>query len=560
MDRRRYLRVSACAVASGLAGCMTWGRNEDGGETRSQNGTQTQTSRSPPDTTTTRTATETDTETQTQTETRTATSEPEFGTVVDAVADLGCDKTGEKPSHDKIKNAIADDTLIEFPPGRYLVEEPIIIEENISFGIRGTGAGRRDVQFAHPKGFSDYLFNVRVGRDCLFENFTADQTDDRKTNSGMVFLQNDGLLVRDVEVKGFTPTNGGTKDLIVQMTSKSGFGVVQRYVSKGGGQVGVYPNSYAGFYSGRQHHGTLRLIDCHIEECGSNGVYASRTYGPVQIEGGLFKNNAVSQVRISGEGSYLRNATLVIDTNSATKVAGKYDSVRGLWWESGWQGKTGGVVENTEFIVKSANQRRGLVEIDGTAGAMTLRNCEFQIDWDKFWGFISVPPGVSSMGGTPPRPWNLTIKDSRITGSASYGTDIQIDGRRHTTIDGLTINHSSGQKRDGIYLSNCYGSELINSSCRTYGYPLWLYTDESVPDADYLLHLGQNVTLSQKQGTRPASIDPLFESDTSSKRSGVYVPNPEQSEYSVVIGRSEDDKYFGFVRDSPPEYHAFTRQ
>jgi hypothetical protein len=98
------------------------------------------------------------------------------------------------------------------------------------------------------------------------------------------------------------------------------------------------------------------------------------------------------------------------------------------------------------------------------------------------------------------------------------------------------------------------------SSCRTYGYPLWLYTDESVPDADYLLHLGQNVTLSQKQGTRPASIDPLFESDTSSKGSGVYVPNPEQSEYSVVIGRSEDDKYFGFVRDSPPEYHAFTRQ
>lgn len=536
MDRRRYLQALAGAFAASLSGCSSFG---DGDPTPAIEEPRTIPSQ----------------EWTPSPSLGTPTPSARFGTVLDAVSDIGCDPSGAEPCDQALTEAISDDTLIEFPPGEYLVTTPLRVEENISFGIRGTGGTRRGVTFRHPEGYSDVLLNVRDGEGCLFENFTAVQTEDRQTNSGLVLLQRDGLTVRNVEVEGFTPTDGGTKDMIVQITEPSGVGVVERFVSVGGGEVGVYPNAYAGFYSGRQHRGTLQLVNCHLEECGSNGVYASRTYGPVQILGGLFKNNAVSQIRVCGKDSFVRNAKIVIDTENANRVAGTYNAVRGLWWESGWQGKTGGRIENCEFVVDSAERRRGLLEIDGTAGRMTLSGCTFRVDQDAFWAIVAAPPGVSPMGGPPDQPWDLTIQNTRVIGNASDGVDVQIDGRPSSTIDGLTIEHENGQNRDGLFLSNCHGSEITGCSSQVTRYPLWIYTDTTRESAPYLLYLGRGISLTTNQvldGARP-----VFDTDGSG--SGVRVQLPSVEEYSLVSTRTEDQTYFGLELDATPEYLPYTR-
>ena len=47
----------------------------------------------------------------------------EFDRVVDAVDDLGMDPTGESPIDDALNGAFETGTLIEFPPGDYMVAE-----------------------------------------------------------------------------------------------------------------------------------------------------------------------------------------------------------------------------------------------------------------------------------------------------------------------------------------------------------------------------------------------------------------------------------------------------
>jgi hypothetical protein len=284
----------------------------------------------------------------------------------------------------------------------------------------------------------------------------------------------------------------------------------------------------------------------------------------VQVIGGVFKNNAVSQVRVSGEGSFVRNARIVIDTESADRVAGTYNAVRGIWWESGEFGKTGGAVENCEFVVESAELERGLVEVDGTGGSMAVRDCEFRIDRDGFWALVASPPGVSSMGGAPDRPWNVTLEGVRIAGSASDNVAVQIDGRPDTTVDGLTVDQTSGTDRDGILLANCPGAELLDATCRTSRYPLWVYTDESVGNANCLLRLEGTVLTSTAVDRR--QLAPVFDTDGSGTSEGssgeseVCVPLPSGGRYSVVSTREEGGRYLGIRPTTQPPYLVHDRK
>ncbi|QPV63229.1 hypothetical protein I7X12_00940 [Halosimplex litoreum] len=478
--------------------------------------------------------------------------------MVDAVADSGCAPDGSEPCDDAIEAAIADGTLIEFPPGEYLVTRPIEVDGDISFGMRGTGDSRRDVRFVHPEGYSSRLLHVTSGSGSLFENFTADQTDDRVTNSGLLIHQRDGLVVRDVEVGGFSPTENGTKDLIVQVTDSSGRGTVERYVNRGGGEVGVYPDAFVAFFSGPHHYGTLQLLDCHIEQCGSNGVYASRTNGPVQITGGTFRNNAVSQIRVCGEDSFVRDATIEIDTDAADRVAGDYNAVRGIWWESGWQGKTGGAIESCEFAVRSAEYARGLVEVDGTAGRLAVRDCTFDIDRDGFRAIQVAPPGASEMGGAPERPWDITLRDIEIDTTASQAVDVLVNGRPGSEIDGLTITQRDARGRDGLFLANSAGSRVTRYACESSRYPLWVYTDDSSDSAEELLCLGPRISIAT-EASAGADQTQVFGTDESGTDSNVCVEMSATAPYSVASTRNEGGTYFGRVLDRSPEYLKYAQ-
>lgn len=495
MRRRQLLAALAAGGAAALSGCQDIFSDDDEGPTES-----------PPPTTGPGTPERTESPAESETETEIETEEPEFETVVNMVEDRDVDPTGGEPIDAALADAAADDTLLEFPPGEYLVTEPLLLRQADTFGIRGTGEHHRDVRFVHPDAYSGLLLDIRDGRDCLFEKFTADQTDDETTNSGLIVRQQTGFIVRDVEVAGFTPTESkspdgsGSIDLVAQVLDSDGLGSVIRFTSIGGSQVGVYPNSYPGLYSGADSHGTLQLIDCRVEDCGGAGVYTSRARGQVKISGGLFRNNEVAQVRVSGEGSYLRNAKIIVDTDESRNSRGDYETVRGLWWESGDHGKTGGVAYNCEFVAKSAPVRRGLLEVDGTAGAMTVRNCRFRTDREQYYAIYAFPPGSSSMGGRPDRPWGITIKNISVTGTAGGRDAIRIDSRPGTHLSGVDLDQP-GEDRDGVAIERSPGSRIADSTIAVGGFPVRVPLGSEPEDGACRLELGGGTDVRSEQFT-----------------------------------------------------------
>lgn len=536
MERRRLLASIAAAGGTVLAGCQ----DLPGGEN---------TDRTPPPTGTTP-----PTGSDPGTGTASPTEAGPFDTTLDMVADRGVDDTGERPIDGALHRAVGDRTLLEFPPGEYLVTEPLVLQDADRLGIRGTGDRREQVRFVHPDGFNDLFLNVRGGTGSLLSNFVVDQTDDRETATGIIFLQEDDLEVHDVEVAGFTPTEGdnpddnGEVDFIPSVTTPGGTGVVERFVTTGGGEVGVYPDSYPGVYSGYHHQGRLRFVDCRIENAGGAGLYASRTRGTVSVEGGRFANNSVAQVRVSGEGSAIRGAEIVVDTDQVADSRGSYQTVRGVWWESGDLGKTGGVVENCRFVARSSPLRRGLLEVDGSAGAMAVRNCEFTVDRDGYHAINAFPPGSSSMGGPPAEPWGVTLENVRVTGSAAGNAAVRVAGRPGSLLAGVEVTQS-GTDRDGISVLDSPGTVVRSSSVDVSRFPLRLPLDSGATDC--WLEVAGDVDVRSRVPSGALDSDSV---SVPVSAGSACLPTVDGDGSLVLVGRCDDGYVGGVVQeDFSPE-------
>lgn len=100
----------------------------------------------------------------------------------------------------------------------------------------------------------------------------------------------------------------------------------------------VDPSYSTGVYVPPAHSGVLVLRDCHVEGFADNGLYASApgghtdytaNDGAVVVDGGLYKNNNISNVRIGSSNSIVQNATIVHD-GDAPSAANGADLRRGL--------------------------------------------------------------------------------------------------------------------------------------------------------------------------------------------------------------------------------------
>lgn len=98
------------------------------------------------------------------------------------------------------------------------------------------------------------------------------------------------------------------------------------------------PSYSTGVYVPPAHSGVLVLRDCHVEGFADNGLYASApgghndytaNDGAVVVDGGLYKNNNISNVRIGSSNSIVQNATIVHD-GSAPAAANGAELRRGL--------------------------------------------------------------------------------------------------------------------------------------------------------------------------------------------------------------------------------------
>ncbi len=232
-----------------------------------------------------------------------AANDDDYGNVVDIV-EAGADPTGEEPIDDVFGAVEDDDTLIEFPNGRYKINQ-LNLYGRANLALRGVGD---DVTLVADENHGDdYWIAGSSTRDLVFENFTLDHTADG-VDPSVEFGSHDGLVVRDVVKKGsqdghntafgFRTYHDWSETVVENLQLPDGSDSV--------GPVGIWVDG----------DGTTTFRDCRVEDYGNNGLYASWSNGAVQVEGGVFKNNDRAQVRLGSAGSYVNEADIVVDDPS----------------------------------------------------------------------------------------------------------------------------------------------------------------------------------------------------------------------------------------------------
>ncbi|WP_137287824.1 twin-arginine translocation signal domain-containing protein [Halorussus salinisoli] len=272
-------------------------------------------------------------------------AQSEYDTVVDVV-EAGADNTGNQPINPVLNRLCGNsttDTLLRFPPGTYAMDEMFRLTDYDHVGFVGDDATivpTPDFDTTAP-----WLFRLGVladpGRDLHFEGFTFDFT---APDTGMRAVEaqvTDGLTVRDVRVVGHHDT-GTLGPGMFNVLDPDGWGTVERFAAPDGGAYsentdGNIEVGPTGVLVSPYHRGTLRLRDLDIGGFPDNGLYAATPDGRILVEGGRYRNSNVANVRIAGDGSYVRGTRIEVDENRPEDVNQRglrLDGGRDLWVEN----------------------------------------------------------------------------------------------------------------------------------------------------------------------------------------------------------------------------------
>ncbi|WP_363464489.1 right-handed parallel beta-helix repeat-containing protein [Halogeometricum borinquense] len=466
-----------------------------------------------------------------------------FDRVVNAVDDLGWDPSGEEAIDNSVDQNLREGTLIEVPPGTYRVKRRHDVEGVSRWGIVGIGTNRRAVQFTPPAGRSFRWLMVDGGSDILIKNFTMQQGRKFDRSIGMGFLVDDGLKLYNVEKAGSNPRensgSGAENGIVVQVTKPDGVAVVDTFVRKGPQDFAHYPGNAITVFTGRGHLGTVYYRNLHIENGGEHGIYASKGQGNVRVEGGLFKNNLGDGVRIAGEGSWVKGATVIIDMDDRTPGnRGNWHQARGIHLQSGEYGYTGGLVEDCTVIAHASPRTEALLKIEHSQGAATVKNCRF-FNNTEYRTIVVDKPATGPQ--RPKKPWEVTFENIEISGRASNTVAMLLEDRPGSKISNVTID-LPGVGVDGIVLNNCEGTVIDNMNVVTGGYPLRVSSNS---DGEQCL-----VTLKNLRRLKSSLLSDADTEQLASSLSGsTCLGGTDTAKQTFAVIGANDDRLYGTVLD-----------
>ncbi|WP_123539025.1 twin-arginine translocation signal domain-containing protein [Halosimplex salinum] len=460
-SRRKFLRGTALtALGAGVAGCQS----DDVEET-----TRPPTETSEP----TDTATPTSAPSATPTSTATATPVPEiverygdrFGSIVD-LADEGADLDGAEPIDDLVTDAIADDTLLYFPTGRYSMGS-LDLEGYSNFGFVSLPEDDTVITPAIPGKEMDHLVRFRDASDLLLEGLDLDYTE-RGYGAVIRLLAHGDFVARDLRIHGKLPDwNRENKHVGFRfdVRDESSEGLVERVIARDGGHEG---GNGVGIFVGKEHAGTLTFRDCEIANFPNNGLYASSpgrdtvgyrgSNGVVHVRGGEFVNNNIANVRIGSTGSTVKNVTVRVDKVPPSPTE-RTLNVRGIRLRA----RGNQLVENcTIEIGENAGMGFGAISYHPEHGSSTIRDTEISVDCD---GFDAIDATDSSNGGTEEP---LLFDNVTITGKATGGAAADIADRHGTKFRNCRIEQS-GSDREGIVFTDSEDCLVADSTIRVTG-------------------------------------------------------------------------------------------
>lgn len=527
MDRRRYLGLLASAGIASVAGC-------GGGDAQP----------STPGRTGTPAAGETETPSGDVDDRSNGIERRgiEFERVVNAVEDLGWDPNGERPIDRSIDTDITQGTLVEVPPGTYLVNQNHYIDATSNWGIVGTGESRADVNFTLPAGRSFRWIMARGGRNILVENFTMKQGPKFDRSMGMAFVIDGNLKAFNIEKTGANPRqdsdSGATNGIVVQVLDPKGVAVVDTFVRVGPQDFAHYPGNAITVFTGRPHRGTVYYRNLHIENGGEHGIYASKGTGNVRVENGLFRNNLGDGVRISGEGSWVKDTKVVIDEeNQHPRNRGNWHGARGIHMQSGEYGYTGGLIENCEIYVRSTPGTEAALKIRHSQGAATIRDVRIVNDTEYPTVEVDRPADGPQR---PAKPWDLLMENVDITGTSEETTAIKMYGRPNSVLRNVSVDLPNGSA-DGVLLDDCARTVLDGCSISVAGFPLRL--NGAANSGSCLATLRATETLRSMNGSINEEVSALAKA----VNGGVCLSSDGVESSSLVVVGLRDDRLYGTI-------------
>lgn len=452
MDRRQLLRRGAAAGAVGLTGVTGYlvadgsSSSDEEPTERPQSATPTEETEEPPPTQSTATAEE-----------PSVRHSEAFGTVVDAV-EAGADPTGAEPIDDLFDTDAADDTLLSFPAGNYRLPQ-VELDGYDHLGI-AAAHDERPTFFAPADSCHNDDPHVQFGRvtDFLLEGIDFDF---QKPGAGGAInvIASGNATVRDVSAQGSCRRQ--ITMFRMDVRNPEGVGLVENFRAQNVEDSGWMTGAYVGLH----HSGEITFRNCELSGFTDNGLYGSAPGaeggggGTVHTEGGEFRNNNVSNIRLGTTGSSARGDTIVVESAPEAESV----NIRGIRFRRG----VGQTVEDCDIrFGPDVTDSFGAVVYHADNGGALLADSTITMDSDG----IPAVQGVYQSGESDSAP---TFRNLRIDGDASRGYAVMMNGRDGTTFENCSIEQH-GAQRDGLRLAYSDDCELIDSRIDVTGYPLIL--------------------------------------------------------------------------------------
>ncbi len=446
----------------------------------------------------------------------------EFGRVIDAVEDAGCDPSADDPCGQQIRQAIEDGVRIDFPPGTYRVTEPVEVTDVDRIGFSGTG----EATFRPDEKYNDVVFRFDVG-ELLFKNFDIDIRAPETTTGVEVFASR-RLQVENVRYvgRGAHPDPNVTNALSVACTAPDATGVVKNVVAKKGSVWSTYKDGdgRVGIWVGFENEGLIDVEGVDLREFGNNAIYASRTPGAVQVEGGYFLNNNASSIRISGEGSYVDGATIEIDPDKYTGPEADasesyFNGVRIEQGELGPDYKPPGVrILNCDITFRRVGTGAVPIAVWETGRTATIRNTTIEMD-DSNRAVHRLPKRAQSGIYQPPDgPRWVRMDNVTVTGTATESSAVTLTDAPKSVLRNCDVSQR-GQNRDGVTFVRSERSEIAGGSIAASRFPVSVRSAGGLSPSTCLIRFSEAPTL-RAVGRLPAAYSGQLNADPVKIREG----------------------------------------
>lgn len=246
----------------------------------------------------------------------------QYDTVIDVV-EAGADPDGNESITPVLREHVGDDTLLEFPEGRYYMDEQLRFTGFENVGFVGEDATLVPANYHEFDGPQYRLFRLGThevpGNDLRFEGFDVDQT---ASETGIRVINaevEDGLIVRNVRIDG-VHDSGTWGPGLFNVLDPDGEGIVNCFQAPDGAvHVDETPNEgnmwrgATGIHVNGNHRGTLVFENCILGGFPDNGLYSSNQTGRVGISGGYYRNSGTASIRLNGSTAAVSGATVVVD-------------------------------------------------------------------------------------------------------------------------------------------------------------------------------------------------------------------------------------------------------